>query len=294
MVAVIAGVLLALALFGSAVIKAVDFAGTRTALRTYGITDIASARVVAAALIAAEAGLALGVVAGNRLAAWATAALFAAFALGQFAALAMGRSGPCACFGARGRLGPASVTRAALLAMAAGAVAVLPRGALQTEQWLIIALGFVVVVLLGLAIVVLALAREIGTLKLALPAQVGALEVPHEGPEIGGHSELIDFFATPPGREQLGLAVFTSEGCAVCRALAPVTSAFARHPGVELATFDEVRDADAWRIADVPGSPYAVAFDPSGTTLAKGTFNSGAQLESVLAAAERRRMQVVG
>ena len=49
------------------------------------------------------------------------------------------------------------------------------------------------------------------------------------------------------------------------------------------------RDADAWAAADVPGSPFAVALDADGTVLAKGTFNTGAQLESVLAAAERRR-----
>ena len=39
----------------------------------------------------------------------------------------------------------------------------------------------------------------------------------------------------------------------------------------------------------MPGSPFAVALDADGTVLAKGTFNSGGQLESVLAAAERRR-----
>jgi hypothetical protein len=38
----------------------------------------------------------------------------------------------------------------------------------------------------------------------------------------------------------------------------------------------------------VPGSPYAVVLGPDGTVLAKGTFNSFAQLESVLGAAEQR------
>ena len=42
------------------------------------------------------------------------------------------------------------------------------------------------------------------------------------------------------------------------------------------ATFDEVRDADAWAAADVPGSPFAVALDADGTVLAKGTFNTAA------------------
>jgi hypothetical protein len=83
--------------------------------------------------------------------------------------------------------------------------------------------------------------------------------------------------------------VFTSEGCGMCRALAPAVTALGRDPHVELRTFDEVRDADAWAAADIPGSPYAVAVDAQGTVLAKGTFNSAAQLESVLATAERRR-----
>ena len=73
------------------------------------------------------------------------------------------------------------------------------------------------------------------------------------------------------------------------RAGARDRSASARDPLVALRTFDEVRDADAWAAADVPGSPFAVALDADGTVLAKGTFNTGAQLESVLAAAERRR-----
>ena len=61
------------------------------------------------------------------------------------------------------------------------------------------------------------------------------------------------------------------------------------HAAVVLRTFDEVADAAAWGAADVPGSPFAVALDADGTVLAKGTFNTGAQLETVLAAAERRR-----
>ncbi len=53
--------------------------------------------------------------------------------------------------------------------------------------------------------------------------------------------------------------------------------------------YDEVDDSEIWRSFAVPGSPYAVAADSDGTVLAKGSFNTIAQLESVLAAAERRR-----
>ena len=83
--------------------------------------------------------------------------------------------------------------------------------------------------------------------------------------------------------------MFTSQGCGLCRALAPASTAFGATRASTLRTFDEDKDADAWAAADVPGSPFAVALDADGTVLAKGTFNTGAQLESVLAAAERRR-----
>ena len=61
-----------------------------------------------------------------------------------------------------------------------------------------------------------------------------------------------------------------------------------------LRVFDEHRDAEAWEALSVPGSPYAVALGLDGTVLAKGTFNSLGQLESVLAAAERREAEAVG
>jgi hypothetical protein len=133
--------------------------------------------------------------------------------------------------------------------------------------------------------VVLSLAREVGMLRLAADPR-GALEVAHEGPEVGARTALADRFELTPGG--IGLAVFSSEGCGLCRALEPAVEAFGRDPRVILRRFDEVRDADAWAVADVPGSPFAVALDADGTVLAKGTFNTGAQLESVLAAAEQR------
>jgi hypothetical protein len=195
-----------------------------------------------------------------------------------------GRAGaPCACFGARGRVSQLSVGRAALLAAAFALLPLLPRRPLATDEWLAVGLGAALLGLAALAVVVLALAREVGALRLALGPQ-SALEIPHEGPEVGGHTELM---AVEPGR--LGLAVFTSEACRLCQALEPAVRALGRDPLVELRTFDEVADAAAWAAADVPGSPFAVAVDEDGTVLAKGTFNSAAQLESVLAAAERRR-----
>ncbi|HWM08259.1 MAG TPA: MauE/DoxX family redox-associated membrane protein [Solirubrobacteraceae bacterium] len=285
MVSVVACLVLGLVLLASAVLKLADGAGSRAALATYGITRFSTA--VWGALVAVEAALAVAVGAGVDAAAYAAGGLMALFCAAQAAALASGRSGaPCACFGSRGRISQASVARTALLAVALAALPLLPRSEPTTEGWLAIGLAFALAGLVALGVAVLALAREVGMLRLAADPR-GALEVPHEGPEVGGRTALSEHLELQPGR--IGLAVFSSDACGLCRALAPAVEALGRDPRVALRTFDEVRDAGAWAAADVPGSPFAVALDADGTVLAKGTFNTGAQLESVLAAAERRR-----
>jgi hypothetical protein len=289
MIVAAAGLSLALVLLISAAAKLVDGTGTRLALATYGVRHASLARLLWVGVIAVELLLAAGLAAGSRPLAWAAAVVLGAFALAQAAALAQGRAGaPCACFGSRGRLSGASLVRSSLLAALALGVALVERPALATEQWLGLGLAAALLGLGALTVVVLALAREVGVLRLASAPQ-SALEVPHEGPEVGGRTELAAFFDVPESDGRLRLAVFASEGCALCRALEPVVAGFARNARVALRTFDEAADAEAWRVADVPGSPYAVAFDADATVLAKGTFNSGAQLESVLATAERRR-----
>ena len=285
MVSVVGCLVLGFVLLASATLKLADRRGTQAALATYGIR--AGARGVWAALVAVEGALGVAVATGWAAAAYATAGLMGVFAVAQIVALASGRGGaPCACFGARGQVSDASVGRAVLLAAALAMLPQLPRSEPTTEQWLTIGLVAALLGLVVLAVAVLALAREVGVLRLSVDPR-GALEVAHEGPEVGARTALAERFELDGGR--IGLAVFSSEGCQMCRALAPTVAAFGRHPGVALREFDEVRDADAWTLADVPGSPFAVALDADGTVLAKGTFNTGAQLESVLAAAERRR-----
>jgi hypothetical protein len=95
-------------------------------------------------------------------------------------------------------------------------------------------------------------------------------------------------------RAELGLGVFLSESCPVCASLAPGLRTLQSDPHLALASFDERTDAELWTRLEIPGSPYAVAIDPDGTVLAKGTFNNLAQLESVIATAERRRAEAVG
>jgi hypothetical protein len=288
MIAVALSLVLALVLLVSAGMKLAAGPAGRAALATYGIRGEPLAGAAWAALGAIEAGLAVCLVTGADGAAWATAALFTAFCVAQGVALLQGRGGaPCACFGARGRIGRASLGRAALLAVAAAVLPLLERRALSTDEWLALGLGLALAGVVVLGVALLALARELGELRLAMAPQ-GALEIAGEGPEIGGRTALAEHFAGLGG-DDLGLAVFTSEGCHICHALEPAVASFERDPRVRLRRFDEVEHADAWALADVPGSPFAVAVGADGTVLAKGTFNSGAQLESVLAAAERRR-----
>jgi hypothetical protein len=127
-------------------------------------------------------------------------------------------------------------------------------------------------------------------LRLAVGPQ-SALEIPEEGPPLGSDSGLAPLLDPRP---DLGLAVFTSEACHLCRSLAPSVAALARDPHVSVIELDELRDAADWARLAVPGSPYAVATDREGTVLAKGTFNSFGQLESLLAGAERRMREPAG
>ncbi len=285
MLAVLLSLALGAVLISSAALKLADGAGTRRALATYGITGSGASRAVWAGVIALELVLGFAVGAGVEAAAWAAAALCSGFALAQASVLGSGRGGaPCGCFGSRGRVGRASLARAGALAIAFAVLPALDRRDPSTEGWLGIGLAAALLGVVVLAVAVLALARELGALRAEIDPR-GALEIPEEGPELGGRTELME---VEPGR--LGLAGFTSAGCGMCRALEPAIQALGRDPLVRLRTFDEVRDARSWAAAGIPGSPFAVAVDADGTVLAKGTFNTAGQLESVLATAERRRV----
>jgi len=278
------------ALAGAAVAKLASPSSSRAALATFGIGDRRPQAVVWALLVAAELGLAGGVIAGFETAAFGAAALMAMFAATMVSAIMRGRAGaPCACFGSRSTVGWTAVARNLALAGAFAALPFLPRGDVSTEQWLALGVGLALIACAGLAVAVLALAREVGMLRLRVGAGA-ALEIAGEGPEIGSRVPVIERFRPRPTAE-LALAVFSSEGCPVCSSLGPAVDSLASDPVLAVETFDEAGDADVWAELEVPGSPYAVALDPTGVVLAKGTFNNLAQLESVLATAERRRAE---
>jgi hypothetical protein len=284
---------LALVLGLSAGLKAWRHRPAGEALATYGISGPAAQRLAIGTLIAVEAVIVGGLILALPVAATAAAVLLLVFTAASTAALFAGRAGrPCACFGSSSRLAWFSPLRSLALAAVAGVLAAgrLPGSPHGYDRWLTLGLSLAIATTCALGVAVLALAREVGVLRLSEGA-LGALEIPEEGPELGEHQ---GWAAAVPRRAGavLLLAVFTSEGCPLCRRVAPAVAHVAGDPLLGVRTFDEHLDTAVWAQAGVPGSPYAVALSLDGVALAKGTFNSLAQLESVLATARRRGSSV--
>ncbi|MFN2545677.1 MAG: hypothetical protein ABR600_14060 [Actinomycetota bacterium] len=163
--------------------------------------------------------------------------------------------------------------------------------------WLVVA---------ALALLALALARQIGILELRLGPR-GALEIDGEGPPLGEAPEPIDAVDAAgrtaaiggPGTSQLLL--FVSPDCPVCRDVIPSIGAAARigrlaplvisdgpAPHLDRAPAPVVVSEEAARAFGVPGTPYAVVLDDLGVVRAKGTVNSLEQLEGLVDTARRR------
>jgi hypothetical protein len=290
MVELVFRLLLAGVLGGAALAKIASPASSQASLATFGFGEGALRRLAWGVLVATELGLAIGVGAGSDGAAYAAAALMAMFALLLISALMQGRAGaPCACFGARSRVTPLAVLRNLALAAGFALLPSLPQADLSGDQWLGLGLAVALVACAGLGVAVLALAREVGMLRLQLGTQ-GALEIAGEGPDLGTEAPAL---AAPEVRpDALGLAIFTSPGCHICQTLEPAIQSLRAEPDLVVRIFDERDQAEQWSALEVPGSPFAIAHGADGTVLAKGTFNSLAQLESVAATAERRRAEV--
>jgi hypothetical protein len=291
----VVGVVARLALGGvlaaASVAKLASPQSSRSALSSFGVTGPSAQWVAWAILIAAELGLAAGVFAGVEAAELGAAALMALFAATMLAAIIRGRAGaPCACFGARSTIGWRGVGRNLLLAAAFAALPLLPERSLSTDEWLGLGLAVALLACAGLAVAVLALAREVGMLRLRLGPSA-ALEIPGEGPPLGERLPAANRFPVSD-RSELALGVFVSQSCPVCGTLGPALRTLGGDPAIDLAEYDEHTDAATWASLRIPGSPYAVATDRHGTVLAKGTFNNLAQLESVIATAERRREEL--
>jgi hypothetical protein len=265
MLEIILRVALGIVLASAAVAKLASPRASIAALSSFGFGDGPLRPLAWAALIAVELALAVAVALGSDAAAYAAAGLMAMFA---------------------------ALTIAALLGLAA-AFAVVPSVdsiSIGTQGWLTIGIGVALIACAALTVALLALAREVGMLRLQLGTQ-GALEIAGEGPEVGSRAADLSERIGLNGAD-FGLAVFTSEGCHICQTLVPAIDNVAKDPRVAVATFDEVAEADLWRSLEIPGSPFALTLDREGIVLAKGTFNNLAQLESLLATAERREQTV--
>jgi hypothetical protein len=152
-------------------------------------------------------------------------------------------------------------------------------------QWLLV---------LVLAVVVLALARQVGTLHLRLGPR-GALEVDSEGPVLGeapsampgvdedGRRVLVG--GPGPGR----LVLFSSPTCSICREVAPGIGAAASAADL---TPMILHDPDLERVYGVPGTPFLLVMDELGVVRAKGTVNNLEQVEGLVDLALRRIEEV--
>ncbi len=148
-------------------------------------------------------------------------------------------------------------------------------------QWILLAV---------LAVVVVALARQIGVLHLRL-SPLGALEVDDEGPVLGeapeertgrnrdGSNTLIG----GPGPPRL--IAFVSPTCPICEQVLPSLPASAVAGGLVLQVLSDPELERAYR---VPGVPFVVVLDELGVVRSKGTVNSLEQVEGLVDTARRR------
>jgi methylamine dehydrogenase accessory protein MauD len=162
-----------------------------------------------------------------------------------------------------------------------------------------------------LCVVVVALARQIGTLHMRLGPR-GALELDDEGPPLGEAPAPIDAADVEgrsvaiggPGEAQLLL--FVSPTCRVCEEVLPSIPAVARQGRLVPYVISDTTEAavsaiaepsskatfvsspEATRIYNVPGTPYAVVLDARGVVRAKGTVNNLEQMEGLVETAARR------
>jgi methylamine dehydrogenase accessory protein MauD len=164
---------------------------------------------------------------------------------------------------------------------------------------------------LVLCVVVVALARQIGTLHLRVGPR-GALEIDQEGPALNEGRPPIETTDTDGRAVTVGggaqLLLFVSPGCTVCEHVLPSVSSVgqaAEVPALVLTDVDDdearivfahkrvhapvVAAQEAFTSYEVPGTPYLVVLDDLGVVRAKGTVNNLEQMEGLIDTARDRR-----
>ena len=164
----------------------------------------------------------------------------------------------------------------------------------------------------GLCVVVVALARQIGTLHLRLGPR-GALEIDDEGPTLDEGvvpieaADLDGRKITIGGHGSAQLLVFVSPGCRMCNVIlgslraaseaantAPlvITDLDAEETRLQFARrrlpAPVAASVEAFEAYSVPGTPYLVVTDDMGIVRAKGTVNNLEQMEGLIETATNR------
>lgn len=168
-------------------------------------------------------------------------------------------------------------------------------------------------VVIALAVLVVALAREVGTLHLRLGPR-GALELDGEGPPLGAPApqvrgvDLGGATAVLGGPGPLRLMLFASPTCTLCGDVLYAMPSLSRADVDGLVVGDVAPEAmrdwralgipvvsspEAFAAYAVPGTPYAVVLDELGRVLAKGTPNDPDQLDGLLVTARKRSGEVI-
>jgi methylamine dehydrogenase accessory protein MauD len=169
------------------------------------------------------------------------------------------------------------------------------------------------IVILGLGLALLALARQVGVLHIRL-APAGAL-MTGKGPQVGEPAPMLEepaldgapvTIGKPLAKGRMQLLLFVSPHCPLCKDLIPIAKNFARTERLDIVFVgdDDVDEQRAMiarlemdgvpfvnsslvgRIFHVDRLPHAVLIGDAGTVLSKGLVNSREHLESLVTAHE--------
>lgn len=147
----------------------------------------------------------------------------------------------------------------------------------MTGLWLAsyVALWLLVI---GLAIAVVALLRQIGVLHARI-APMGT-HFAGEGPEVDAPAPNVDIDFASAGMHAL---IFTSQTCALCKELLPSVHAIRRqYREVRVHTVELETERHVFDAFHVRSTPYAVMVDRNGVVRGRGIANTLEQLEELL------------
>jgi hypothetical protein len=134
-------------------------------------------------------------------------------------------------------------------------------------------------VVLGLAVAVIALLRQIGVLHARLHP-LGA-NFAGEGPAL--ESQAPELGDVAYDEAPLTLLAFTSASCEICKVLEPSFDALRRgYPEVQLREVALESARSVFDAFNVRSTPYAVAVDAGGVVRGRGVVNSLEQIEELL------------